>query len=114
MYVLVSRGHTLHKRGRVWSNAYARVVLFPRNRGEHEYANFVAAVPPRYSGANHNHDHARVLMCCVDKLLMDIAEPVRKAAALLGYDELRDEQLKALCTFVDGRDVFFIPANWLW
>ena len=53
-------------------------------------------------------------MCCVDKLLMDIAEPVRKAAALLGYDELRDEQLKALCTFVDGRDVFFIPANWLW
>ena len=27
---------------------------------------------------------------------------------------LRDEQLKAFCTFVEGRDVFFIHANWLW
>ena len=33
----------LHKKGRVWYDAVTRVVLFPRNPGEHEYANFVAA-----------------------------------------------------------------------
>ena len=33
----------LHKKGRVWYGAVTRVVLFPRNPGEYEYANFVAA-----------------------------------------------------------------------
>ena len=33
----------LHKKGRVWYGAVTRVVLFPRNPGEHEYANFAAA-----------------------------------------------------------------------
>ena len=33
----------LHKRGRVWNGAVTRVVLFPRNPGEDEYANYVAA-----------------------------------------------------------------------
>ena len=33
----------LHKKGRVWYGAITRVVLFPRNPGVHEYANFVGA-----------------------------------------------------------------------
>ena len=35
-----------------------------------------------------------------------IAEAVRKAGASVGYDQLKDEQVKVLCTFVEGRDVF--------
>ena len=38
--------------------------------------------------------------------MMDVADAVRKAGASIGYDQLKDEQVKALCTFVEGRDVF--------
>ena len=37
---------------------------------------------------------------------MDIAEAVRKAGVSVGYDQLKDEQVNILCTFVEGRDVF--------
>ena len=39
---------------------------------------------------------------------MDIAEAVRKAgvSVAIGYDQLKDEQVNILCTFVEGRDVF--------
>ena len=35
-----------------------------------------------------------------------IAEAVRKAGVSVGYDQLKDEQVNILCTFVEGRDVF--------
>ena len=38
--------------------------------------------------------------------MMDVVDAVRKAGASIGYDQLKDEQVKALCTFVEGRDVF--------
>ena len=38
--------------------------------------------------------------------MMDIAEAVRKASKSVGYDQLKDEQVKVLCTFIEGRDVF--------
>ena len=38
--------------------------------------------------------------------MMDVADAVRKAGASIIYDQLKDEQVKALCTFVEGRDVF--------
>ena len=59
------------------------------------------------------------LVCCIDKITMlpplapermDIAEAVRKAAASLGYDELRDEQLKALCMFVVLENMHSCPT----
>ena len=37
---------------------------------------------------------------------MDIAKAVRKAGVSVGYDQLKDEQVNILCTFVEGRDVF--------
>ena len=37
---------------------------------------------------------------------MDIAEAARKAGVSVGYDQLKDEQVNILCTFVEGRGVF--------
>ena len=37
---------------------------------------------------------------------MNIAEVVRKAGVSVGYDQLKDEQVNILGTFVEGSDVF--------
>ena len=44
---------------------------------------------------------------------MEIVEAVRKAGASLGYCSLKDDQIKALCCFVEGKDVFIsLPTGY--
>ena len=50
---LVLRASPFTRGGRVWYSAVTWVVLFPRNPGEYEYANFVAAIR-MCTSANHN------------------------------------------------------------
>ena len=37
---------------------------------------------------------------------MEVSEAVKNAGVSLGYDDLREEQTKVLCPFVEGREVF--------
>ena len=101
---LVSRSHTLHKEGRVWSNAYACVVLFPRNCGEHEYANVVAVVQPQCVHANHSRAH--LSHSCAVTVGIYVVDAVRKAGALL------EEKSKVLYALIEGESVLACSLAW--
>ena len=43
-----------------------------------------------------------------------VTECVTDAAKELGYPEMKPEQLEVAATFIEGRDIFFSFAYWLW
>ena len=45
---------------------------------------------------------------------MERVECITDAAKELDYPEMKPEQLEVAATFIEGRDVFFRSAYWLW